>query len=311
MDKNLDQGNEMSANQPLQQLPLLLLSLLFSASAARAQAGKFPEVFFEGGSLCPDLPQRLVFADEFDGDTLDRTKWATWYTYGPNLSDSCAYCRTHGEEGQIYRDENVVVENGVAKLVARRKPGSWYGQAREYTSGMVHSKRAFTNYGRYEIRCKIPSGMGFWPAFWMFGWSTEMDVFEFGTQHPRRHYLGLIRNNRRQSYHYQGADFSKDFHTFALQYEPYFVHYEVDGQRVHTIARLYSLEGKAVTDCTIPAGQYRENPVFPRHGDPIQVIAGLGVGTARTPFTKAPNRRTTLPNQMEIDFIRVYQVVDH
>ena len=130
-----------------------------------AQAENYPKIWFGGGNLCVDEPWQLVFSDDFDGDSLDREKWMTWYPYGENGSDQCWFCRTHGEEGQVYRDENAVVENGILKLVVQRESDSWYDLPRDYTSGMVHSRQAFTDYARYEIRCKIPEGDGFWPAF--------------------------------------------------------------------------------------------------------------------------------------------------
>lgn len=278
-----------------------------------AQAENYPKVWFGGGNICVDEPWQLVFSDDFDGDSLDREKWMTWYPYGENGSDQCSFCRTHGDEGQVYRDENVVVENGLLKLVARKEPGEWYGLQREHTSGMVHSRQAFTDYARYEIRCKIPGGEGFWPAFWVFGWSTEIDVFEFGTGSPDRIHSGFFKNldggkNEHMAHAFDGPDFSKDFHTIAAQYEPFFIHIEVDSVRMHSFPRYYTLDGKAVAACDLAEGPYLQNPVFPRFGDPVQVIANLAVGAANTPFTGPPAPETPLPNQMEVDYIKVYQL---
>jgi hypothetical protein len=47
-------------------------------------------------------------------------------------------------------------------------------------------------------------------------------------------------------------------------------------------------------------------PAFPSEGEKLNIIANLTIGTEKTPFTKAPNAKTVLPNQMEIDWIRVY-----
>ncbi len=41
----------------------------------------------------------------------------------------------------------------------------------DYTSGMIYSNYKF-DYGMFEIKCKIPKGKGFWPAFWMAGASA-------------------------------------------------------------------------------------------------------------------------------------------
>jgi beta-glucanase (GH16 family) len=291
------------------------LWLLFNcwATLALAQAENYPKIWFAGGNVCRDEPWELVFYDDFDGDSLDREKWMTWYPYGENGSDQCSFCRTHGEEGQVYRDENAVVENGILKLIVERKSDSWYGLQRDYTSGMVHSRQAFTDYARYEIRCKLPQGDGFWPAFWVFGWSVEIDVFEFGTGEPERLHVGFFKNfgggeNLHMAHQYVGPDFSADFHTIAAEYEPFFIHLEVDSVRVHTFSRYYTLNGNPVMACELPEGAYLHNPVFPRFGDPVQVIANVAVGAENTPFTGPPPPETPMPNQMEIDFIKVYQL---
>lgn len=277
------------------------------------QAENYPKIWFAGGHICADEPWQLVFYDDFDGDSLDRDKWMTWYPYGENGSDECSFCRTHGNEGQVYRDENAIVEDGLLKLVVKKEPGSWYGLQRDHTSGMIHSRQAFTDYARYEIRCKIPQGDGFWPAFWVFGWSVEIDIFEFGTGEPDRLHTGFFKNldggkNEHMAHEYQGPDFSADFHTIAAQYESFFIHLEVDSVRVHTFPRYYTLNGNAVTTCDLPEGPYLHNPVFPRFADPVQVIANVAVGAENTPFTGPPPPETVFPNQMEIDFIKVYQL---
>lgn len=292
-----------------------LLWLLFCCwtVSAQTQAENYPKIWFAGGDICVDEPWELVFSDDFDGDSLDREKWMTWYPYGENGSDQCWFCRTHGEEGQVYRDKNAVVENGILKLVVERESDSWYDLPRDYTSGMVHSRQAFTDYARYEIRCKIPEGDGFWPAFWVFGWSIEIDIFEFGTGEPDRIHTGFFKNldggkNIHISHNYRGPDFSKNFHTIAVDHEPFFIHLEVDSVRVHTFSRYYTLNGNPVLTCDLPEGPYLQNPAFPRFGDPVQVIANVAVGAENTPFTGPPPPETTIPNQMEIDYIKIYQL---
>lgn len=289
------------------------LLLNYWVISALAQAENYPKIWFAGGNVCREEPWELVFHDDFDGDSLDREKWMTWYPYGENGSDQCSFCRTHGEEGQVYRDENVIVTDGHLKLIVERESDSWYGLQRDYTSGMVHSRQAFTDYARFEIRCKLPKGDGFWPAFWVFGWSVEIDVFEFGTGEPERLHTGFFKNldggkNLHMSFDYRGPDFSADFHTIAAEYEPFFIHLEVDSVRIHSFPRYYTLSGNPVTTCDLPEGAYLHNPVFPRFGDPVQVIANVAVGAENTPFTGPPPPETPMPNQMEIDFIKVYQL---
>ena len=134
----------------------------------------------------------LVWADEFDGTTLDRTKWAP--------EESC--WGGGNAERQCYTDrpENIRVEDGILRLIARpeRYRGPLYppelshlgrGTKRQrYTSGKVRTKGlADWRYGRFSARIKLPAGQGTWPAFWMmptdaaYGqWplSGEIDIME-------------------------------------------------------------------------------------------------------------------------------------
>ena len=57
----------------------------------------------------------LVFSDEFNGDKLDRTKWATRYLYNNETMDH------FNDENQRYRD-NHIVSGGVLNLVAKKIP---------------------------------------------------------------------------------------------------------------------------------------------------------------------------------------------
>ena len=134
----------------------------------------------------------LAWSDEFDGDSLDRTKWA------PEVS-----CWGGGNaERQCYTDrpENIAVEGGMLLLKARKE--RFTGPARPpeiaekrnpdilqfYTSGKVRTRGLHAwRYGRIEIRAKVPPGQGAWPAVWMmpahdiYGpWplSGEIDILE-------------------------------------------------------------------------------------------------------------------------------------
>src|SRR4051812_41327999 len=98
--------------------------------------------FFTGGNICKNENWKLVFNDEFDGDSLDRTKWLSYFPYTANGDDQCEFCRTHGDEGQIYLDSNVEQSNGSLKLIIRRQKATWFTATRNYTAGMIQSTAA-------------------------------------------------------------------------------------------------------------------------------------------------------------------------
>jgi beta-glucanase (GH16 family) len=286
---------------------LFVLFLLSSNNLVNAQT-----TYFTGGDVCSNENWVLVFDDEFDGDSLDASKWITYFPYTATGNDSCEFCRTHGNEGQVYLDSDVVVSNGTLKLIAKRQTATWYSQTRDYTSGMIQSRGVWM-YGLFEMRCRIPFGMGFWPAFWLFGGNgTEIDDFEIGGQDPGYPHLacGVWVNGKVTGYgtNYRGVDYSEDFHVFSVEWAPFYLIYRIDGIQVFEITRFYTPSGDEVTWCCVEPGVYTVQPAFPRgENNSPNIIANLAIGTATTPSTKAPTSSTVFPNQFEIDYIRVYQ----
>ena len=73
-------------------------------------------------------------------------------------------------EQQHYTDrtDNSHVSDGTLKIVALKESFSDQGVTKDYTSARLNSKYSFT-YGRIEVRAKLPSGVGTWPAVWLLG----------------------------------------------------------------------------------------------------------------------------------------------
>jgi beta-glucanase (GH16 family) len=108
-------------------------------------------------SSAPPVPGDwiLTFAEEFEGDTLDRRSW--------NVSTDNYWDRKCHFSGS-----NVIVGDGVARLRFERKRLRYKGEDREYTSGFLDTFGKWTQrYGYFEARMKLPSAPGLWPAFWM------------------------------------------------------------------------------------------------------------------------------------------------
>ena len=97
------------------------------------------------------------------------------------------------EEPQIYKSENVYIDNGklVLKAIAETVPcplvACNYNGNHKYTSGEIMSVIKY-KYGYFEINAKLPNGQGVWPAFWLWSasedtvtsgcWYNEIDIFE-------------------------------------------------------------------------------------------------------------------------------------
>jgi len=293
----------------MKNLMLFIIIFLLVGKSSIAQA-----VWFTGGNICPSDSWKLVFHDEFDGTTVDINKWYTYFPYDGNAGDQCAFCRTHDTDKsqQIYLDQNLVVGNGTLKIIQKQENASWFGTTANYTSGVINSKQEFSTYSKFEIRCKIPSGAGFWSAFWTFGWNTEIDVFEFGGQNPNEPHMSVHdwsnKGHEFTSASFSGHDYSQNFHVYAAEYDPFFIKFYINGQLIHTVSRYYNLAGEEVDYCNVSPGTYIEQSFYPNDNEPKQVIANVAVATNDAPFgLSAPNAHTTFPNQMEIDYIRVYQ----
>jgi beta-glucanase (GH16 family) len=212
---------------------------------------------------------KLIFNEEFSGDQLNPEYWSTEYRWG----------RTNEPELQYYSPDALQVSDGVLHIIADKDPM----EGMNYTSGMIASYDRFTfTYGYLEMRAKIPSGRGLWPAFWMHlnddDKSGEIDVFEF---------LGHEPNIIHMSYHFpelhefwfNGPDYSQDYHTYAVDWQPDRIVWYVDGVE----------RARATTD--IP-------------NEPMYIIANLAVGGD---WPGSPDENTQFPAQYDIDYIRLYQ----
>lgn len=214
----------------------------------------------------------LAWSDEFDGARLDETKWEVW-----------DWASTKNEELEHYLPDEVWLESGLLRIRSRKRRH----RGREYTSGKLTTKHTFTQtYGRFEMRARIPSGKGIWPAFWLnaaAGWPPEIDVFEvlghkpdtvFMTNHFKR---PLGRRAFRQGRH-QGPDYSRDFHVYAVEWEKGAIRWYVDG-----VERFRSTEG--VPD------------------QPMYIIVNTAVGGS---WPGNPDGTTVFPQHFDIDYVRVY-----
>ncbi|NBC03402.1 MAG: family 16 glycosylhydrolase, partial [Bacteroidetes bacterium] len=98
----------------------------------------------------------LKWSDEFDGDQLNTGDW----TY--ELGNGCnqGICGWGNNELEDYTDseENSSVENGMLTITARKEGG-------DYTSARIKTEnKVELQYGRIDIRAKLPKGQGIWPA---------------------------------------------------------------------------------------------------------------------------------------------------
>ena len=273
-------------------------------------------------STSDTLPWTLIFSDEFDGDTLNTTKWTTWYPtceHDHQIPPDCVYARTHDITGikelQIYRDDQVEVQEGKVILTADRKTTRWQGTTRYFTSGMIHTRKAHLfKYGRVEIRCKLPKGRGFWPAAWLWG-DGEIDLFEVGGDRPRKiftnvHGKDIDGEPSSDSQLYRGPNTTRAFHVYTVEWDSTYILWKIDGKLIRRMDK-YHLDpsGKRpISPNMNPSGTQGYQNLLVPHGIPrfkSWLILNLAIDNGT--FTDAPNKRTRFPAQMEIDYVRIYQ----
>ena len=251
--------------------------------------------------LCPFIGNtqtacsQLVWADEFNGSALDLTKWTPVVGPGGVVSGNA--------ELQYYtaRSQNIQVSNGTLKIIALAE-NNYIGSGNNYTSARMQTKDLGDwRYGRIEARIKLPVAQGMWPAFWLlptdntYGiWprSGEMDIMELIGKEPSHAYATIHTSNDGVVHSFGGrydlpsGTFADDFHVFSMDWSPNLLKFYVDGN-------LYTT--KKNTD----VAPYPW--VFDKR---FYVLLNLAIGG---PWPGNPNATTTFPQQMEVDYVRVYQ----
>lgn len=270
------------------------------------------QVYWLEGNICPLVEPKLVINEEFDGSEINLNLWKTWFPYSSDGSDSEEACRVHGgtSELQVYRNENVALANGKLKLTAQKIDNVWFNKTYNYTSGMIQSNAEF-HYGKFEVNCKLPKGVGFWPAFWLFGHGDELDIFENGGDDTNeikvgtRQWNGSVSEGGAGPYYSGDEDLSLDFHTYTAIWNPdHSLSFYLDGSLLWKVFKyLDPMNENSIVSCTPPSGFYKLNPLYPV--DKMNIICNLAVSNG--PFTYPPNPSTTFPSSLEVEYIRVWQ----
>jgi beta-glucanase (GH16 family) len=232
----------------------------------------------------------VAWSDEFNTPVFNTNNW-NYETGGGGWGNN---------ELEYYtgRMQNLFQSNGNLIIEARKETygSSSYTSARINTSG----KQQF-QFGRIDMRAKLPTSKGMWPALWMLGsnfgtagWPGcgETDIME------------LVGSNAKQvvgSIHWKQAnasegtynnvfnasqDFAQQFHVFSLVWDTNTVQILVDDQ-------VY-VSG---TNANVASGTYPFNA-------PFFLIFNVAVGGD---WPGPPDITTVFPQRMFVDYVRVFQ----
>ena len=277
---------------------IALYSLMFFIFYGCSDAGEIQQL--------PERSYELVWSDEFDGaanELPDAGKWA--FDLGNNNGWG-------NNEYQIYtRNTENVSMDGKSNLAitATKMPTKPYAT---YYSGRIITKGLFSqSFGRFEARIKLPYGPGIWPAFWLLGtnidsldennepvgWPQcgEIDIMEMNGSKPN------IINGTLHGPGYSGGTsitksfglfnerYDTDFHLFAIEWGKDYIDFFVDNTLYQKITPA-NVTGKWV---------FNDNPFF--------ILLNLAVGGN---YVTGPTDQTVFPQQMLVDYVRVYKEIN-
>lgn len=194
---------------------------------------------------------KLVWSDEFDGYGLVNS--ANWF-HQTQLPNGLSW---YNSELQHYTNSasNSFRKNGILNIIAKRENFTDQGQTKQFTSARLNSKFAF-KYGRVEVRAKLPTGAGTWPAIWMLGkniiepgaywtnnygtinwpacgeidimehWGSNQNVISSAVHHP-------INGNLSVGEYITNAQFkpnvSNEFNIYAVEWDEQSITFSVNG----------------------------------------------------------------------------------
>lgn len=239
---------------------------------------------------------KLVWHDEFDGEGgIDRSKWGFEHGYVRN------------KEYQWYQEENVSVRDGLLVIEAR------YDSAAEHqiTSSSVNTRRSFSfQYGRLEVRARIPAVIGSWPAIWLLGnkyeWPScgEIDVMEYYHIKGVPHILAnaawgndqrwsAVWNSKKIPFEHftaNNAGWAEQFHIWRMDWTEKYIRIYLDDELLNDIDLSTTINGR------------RGGGDNPFHL-PQYILLNLAIGG----INGGEPILSDFPLRYEIDYVRVYQ----
>ncbi|WP_412463901.1 glycoside hydrolase family 16 protein [Flavobacterium mekongense] len=242
-----------------------------------------------GTSWAQPKERKLVWQEEFDGVTLNEKDWNF------ELGDGCPnICGWGNNEKQIYTEDNHSFKNGNLVINVLKNGNDNYTSTRITTAG----KKEF-QYGRMEVRAKIPTGKGIWPAFWMLGsnikkvgWPKcgEIDILEYVGREPHKIFTSLhtqdSHGNTINTKKTQIDNIEEGFHLYAIDWTKDKIEFFVDNQSVYTFNP-----------------DKKDENVWP-FNQPFYFIINVAVGGN---FGGHDIDTGIFPQEFLIDYIRVYQ----
>jgi len=245
---------------------------------------------------------QCTWSDEFDGSTLDRSKWTVQETSKSGFHS--------GQECFVDTPNNISLADGTLRLTVRYEGHDFAcahrtkGFTTAYTSGMVMTYGKFTQaFGRFEVRAKVPAvrTKGLQTAFWMW----PEDGSKYGSVWPQSGEIDIaeiysLRADRAVPFiHYISSDNETNTRNDCLI---------DDVSQFHTYTLEWTREAMTILYDGVVCIQHRWRPVFPQvHPQPFDQPFMLALTQALGVFGNAFDGSAPLPATTTVDYVRVWK----
>lgn len=255
-----------------------------------------------GPKTLNDSCWQISFEDSFDElstwselSEAGTARWRTQYIWSRDTIIN--------DEQQFYIDPDVhgfspfSIDDSILSIVAQPTPRALRGvvEGQPYVSGVLTTEKGFSQqYGRFEVRAKVPEGQGLWSAFWLLpsfdSWPEgvailpELDVMEHLGHQPNVFHTSLHTNQTgpltSHPYdHTEDAPLSDDFHVYSAVWTAESVNWYLDG------------EWRAA------------HPTPQDFSRPVHFLLNLAVGGT---WPGSPDGTTEFPATYRVDYVRAY-----
>jgi len=281
---------------------MIILVLIATTTTAAKETTSRPDIV-KNESSSPEY--KLVWADEFNKDSRpDPCNW----TYERGF--------VRNQELQWYQPDNARCENGLLIIEGRRErkqnprynseSNNWKQNREfvEYTSTSMTTRRLHSwKYGRFEMRGRIDTRDGLWPAFWTLGvegpWpsSGEIDIMEYyrgmllanAAWATEKRWVPKWDDTKKPITEFNDPNWSEKFHIWRMDWDSNSIELYVDDLLLNTV----DLKE------TFNKDQEGKNPFRQPH----YIILNLAIGGT----VGGDPSNTKFPAKFEVDYVRIYQ----
>ena len=248
------------------------------------------------------------FGDDFEGTNVDESKWHKRYPWGGLLADQKQYAAPEmlnqsggilhlkvSENKGFYPVEDWMINHDEAKKHGLEIQGN--SVKLDYITSCIWSKQAF-RYGYFEIRAKVPSGQGLWPAFWLYGQNQkdEIDFMEMKGERSNQVHIDVHCPDSCEKVFTKPFGIPKNWGGWVKMNQQLTDEYVTYSGVWLPNSLTYYVNG-------VPVSLYSGD-----FDTPMNVIANMAVARDGFAFNPGPNTETKFPVDYQVDYIRVWKL---